>query len=455
MKNIIIVLLLAVAAVTTYVAAVSTFRMKIEGLEGKQATITRGDITLPINATGSIRPYQRVEIKSEASGEVVEIVKQPGDMVKAGELLIRLDPEDEQRSVNRAGLDVDVATAKLEEARISLEQSRTADLETARANVDQIEATLSLSKYRADVVREKPENYTVEERLQRVSTYDNQRAQLDGAKAALAKAELMVTRAEQLVKQAQATFETTQNNLADAKRRLAETDIVSPIYGIVGDINVQEGEVIQGGKTTFTGGTVLGVILDMERMIVQAEVDEADIGRVLRLSPAWALPGHSSDAKMPADVDKALETLERQPTISVESFPDEEFLGVIERIYPEPVSRANVVTYLVDVVIAGENRQRLLPGMRADVGFTSEHAEDVLLCPNEAIKKDPQGKLGVYVPKRGDTPTERAYEFVACEFGLDDGNHSEVRVGLTEGQPVYTKLPAKTDRDEKKKRSEG
>ncbi len=136
------------------------------------------------------------------------------------------------------------------------------------------------------------------------------------------------------------------------------------------------------------------------------------------------------------------------PVVTVESFRDEEFLGVIERIYPESRTAQTVVTYVVNVVIASENRDRLLSGMRADVRFTSEHAENVLLCPNEAICPGPTGKFGVYIPKEGALAAERATEFVACRFGLDNGNYSEVREGLTEGMTVYTQRPAKTDDDE-------
>ncbi len=83
--------------------------------------------------------------------------------------------------------------------------------------------------------------------------------------------------------------------------------------------------------------------------------------------------------------------------------------------------------------------------MRADVTFTSEHVENVLLCPNEAIHEGSGGKLGVYIPKAGGSPDEHLTEFVPCKFGLDNGNYSEVREGLEEGARVYTKLPAKRD----------
>lgn len=455
MKNVIIVILVLTTAVVGYVAATSTLRLSLEGLEGRTVKTTRGDLTLPINATGEIVCARRVVIKAEASGEVIEIARQPGERVKKGDLLIRLQPDDEQRNVNRARLDLEAARVRREETRLNLQQAQTADLASAGAAVQQIEASLRLSEYRAERVEHDPELYHREEQLQRISAHENQLAQRDSAKAALERAKLAIPRAEQLLKQAEATYETVQINLDDANKRLSETDIVSPLDGIVGDLHTQIGEVIQGGMRTITGGTVLAVVLDMDKLIVRAEVDEADIGRVLSIAPEWAKPGHPVTVRTPEDLAAAAASRDHLPKITVESFRDEQFTGIIERIYPEPATISGVVTYLVDVVIVSENRDRLLPGMRADVQFTSEHVENVVLCPNEAIQKGPDGRFGVYVPKKGAPREERATEFLPCEFGLDDGNHTEVREGLSEGMIVYTKLPAKQDRDRDRKKRRG
>ncbi|UCE58507.1 MAG: HlyD family efflux transporter periplasmic adaptor subunit [Phycisphaerales bacterium] len=453
MKNVIIVILIFTTVVVGYVAATSTLRLSTEALEGKTAKTYRGDLTLPINATGEVRPGYRIEIKAEASGEVLEIAKHAGDRVQAGDVLIRLQQDDEQRSVNRAKLDLKVAEARLEEAQLALKQAETADLQSAQARVDQLVVNVDFAKFRLEKLASLEEHQrNDEELLQRETAHKSQLAELHGARAALERAKLAIPRARQTVIQAEATHETAQNNLGDAEKRLAKTDVTSPIDGIVADIRAKVGQVIQGGKTTFTGGTVLGIVLDTDRLLVRAEVDEADIGRVLEIAPLWARPGHDTTQQMPADIAEAVQALEHAPFITVESFREEEFAGVIERIYPEPKNLAGVVTYLVDVVVTSDNRTRLLPGMRADVRFTSEHAEDVLLCPNEAIREGPEGLLGVYVPKKGSPPDQRETEFVACKFGLDDGNRSEVREGLSEGMVVYTKLPAKKDRGKKRKK---
>ncbi len=126
---------------------------------------------------------------------------------------------------------------------------------------------------------------------------------------------------------------------------------------------------------------------------------------------------------------------------------------MIERIYPEPKSLTGVVTYLVYVVIASENRTKLLTGMRANVSFTSEYVKNVLLCPNEAVRAGPSGKLGVYIPKPNSPPGDHETQFVDVRFGLDNGNYSEILEGLDEGVFVYIKLPAKPEKEKEKKKT--
>jgi multidrug efflux pump subunit AcrA (membrane-fusion protein) len=451
MKNVVIFLLVLCTLFAGYFAVRGHWRVSLTELEGRTHKLTRGELTVPINATGEVRPFRRVEIKSEASGEVILIAKRPGDRVRAGDLLIRLQPDDEQRSVDRARLELDVAEARLETARINLEQARTVDLASASARIAQLEPSLELAQFRKNKFDAMTDIQTnPEERLQWDTTVRSTKAQLDAARADFDRVKLSVKRYEQEVKQAQANQEAAKTTLADAEKRLSKTDIVAPISGIVGDIRTQVGEVIQGGKTTLTGGTVLAVVLDMERLIVRAEVDEADIGRIQAIAPPWARPGNDGSTPMPEDLAEAAQKSQPLPTITVESFRDKEFQGIIQRIFPEPktISSSSIVTYFVEVVLTGDNQNILLPGMRADVNFISERVENVVLCPNEAVREGPAGGFGVYVPKPGADPMERVTEFVPCKFGLDNGNLSEVRCeALKEGMTVYTKLPIPRDQD--------
>ncbi|MFQ5413213.1 MAG: efflux RND transporter periplasmic adaptor subunit [Phycisphaerae bacterium] len=455
MKNVMIAVLAVCTLAGGYYAVYNTVRLNTFGIEGKTVKLARGNLTLPITATGEVQPYLRAEIKSEASGAVQEIGKHAGELVKRGELLIRLQPDDEQRSVDRARQELAMAEARLAEAKIGLEQAEKADLASAKAQVDKLKQAARLSKFRLDKVQAEDYNPSPDELLQRETTHKSQLADLAAAEAAYEKARLAIPRARQLVKQFEAQFEAAKSTLGDAEKRLDKTDIVSPIDGVVADIRTQVGAVIQGGKTTFTAGTVLAVVYDMSRLVVRAEVDEADIGRVREISPVWARPGRDGTAMMPADLERAAAAVEHVTTIHVEAFRNETFEGVIERIYPEPRLDRNVTTYRVDVAITSANRDMLLVGMRADVKFTAEYVEDVVLCPNEAIREGPGGRLGVFVPQPAARPGDRPEpKFIPCVIGLDNGAFSEIRDGLDAGMDVYTKLPAELeDRRDKRKRN--
>ena len=192
MKNTIIAVLLLATIVAGYYA-ISTIRVPLEGLEGRMAKVIRGDLTVPINANGEVRPARRVEIKSEASGEVIEIAKHGGDRVAVGDLIIRLQKDDEQRNVDRAKLELDAAEANLETARIRLAQAETADLATAQAEVDRLMASVAFAEFRREKLADLPEDQrNAEEMFERLTTYRSQVAQLDRAKAALEVANLAI-----------------------------------------------------------------------------------------------------------------------------------------------------------------------------------------------------------------------------------------------------------------------
>ncbi len=80
MKNTAIGILLLATIGLGYMTALHYLKLDL-GTPGKTATILRRDLVLPIIATGDVAPFLRVEIKAEASGEVVAILANAGDQV--------------------------------------------------------------------------------------------------------------------------------------------------------------------------------------------------------------------------------------------------------------------------------------------------------------------------------------------------------------------------------------
>jgi hypothetical protein len=97
--------------------------------------------------------------------------------------------------------------------------------------------------------------------------------------------------------------------------------------------------------------------------------------------------------------------------ILVDAFPDEEFEGYIERIYPEPMKLQNIVTYLVDIKVTSPNSDllKLTMGMQADVEFTAQSVSRMRSWSRTTRFAAGPGDLGVYVPEKdatGETSAE-------------------------------------------------
>ena len=442
-------------------------RVNLAFLQEQTAIVGRGDLTIPITGTGEIQPKSRSVIKPEASGEVIEIPVDPGQLVKAGDLLIRLDQEEEQRNVTRMKNDVARASATLEQQKLRLQERRTSALAQIDARIKGVEAQIEDAEFSYEKTKrlfDSGRGASKDELTTVKSRYDQLIAQLDGLKADREQAEIAIGLSEFDVDLAEKSFETTKTNLGDAEKRLRETEIRSPIDGMVSKINVSVGAVVQGGKTTFTGGTELAVVSDISDMYVTTEVSDADIGAVMWLAPPKARPGGLELAQQLAEdeVVPLVSTnslipeigMEGVPvTIMVDSFRDQEFSGVIESIDPEPRKAQNIVTYIVHIRVTSKNRMMLalVPGMQADVEFTAEAVTDATLIPHEAIHRGPNDDLGVYVRELDPQTKEHKPRFVSCRFGLDNGLYAELLEGegITDGVEVYTKLPARFGQDDK------
>jgi HlyD family secretion protein len=188
-------------------------------------TVERGSFDLTVSASGVIEPIQRVEIRSKASGQVVELPIVEGAFLAKGDLIARLD-----------------AT----EAR--------ADLESAKASVQIAE---------------------IEER----QTQRDLNRQHDLAKQNLV-SDAEIDAAELAASQAKANLLLARTELQRATDRFEDTVIRSPIDGIVLERVVEVGQIISSATSSASGGTVIASVADMRKVQVTAAVNEIDIGRI-------------------------------------------------------------------------------------------------------------------------------------------------------------------------------
>ncbi len=187
--------------------------------------VTHRDIVVAIRAAGMIQPDTVVEVKSKASGEILDIRVETGQLVRAGELLVRVDQRTARNRLAQSQAELDVAKARLTNA-----QSQ---------------------KRRADELF-KSQSITQEEH--------------ENAILALANANSEVVRAEVSLENAQISMD--------------DTDVLSPISGTVIAKNVERGQVISSPTSDVGGGTILLTMADLNLVQVRTLVDETDIGKI-------------------------------------------------------------------------------------------------------------------------------------------------------------------------------
>lgn len=463
----VVVIVLVLAAVS-----VSSMSMSNPWLDGEVEDVTRGDLVIPVSANGTIEANKLIEVKSKASGEVAKIHVVEGQIVEAGDVLVELNPVDERRNLERAQAELVRAQAALAQARIKVDdQTRTLPLNTrmAKTRIDDMNAQLRSAevdwKKTDSLYHRQPPVASEQEWIVRKSTYERLQANLEQAEVEYSRARVTektaLASAQEDVKLAEAVLDSTSKQVDEAKERLKETRVLAAQRAMVYSVRVREGELVQSGKTSLTGGTPLMYLADTSKMVVVAQVDEADIGSVLKIAPDYARPGHVrrlTDAELQTARAASLSVkattsrpgveslIGQRVHVTVEAYRSESFEGVIERILPEPKRLNNVLTFDVRIVLFGEGVQKLL-GLQADVEFTADRLHDVLRVKNEAIVSEGRDTY-IYVPV--DTPRARrkGEKKIAVKIGLTDGIFTEIRSGLTEkDNKVWIKRPRKTDRE--------
>jgi len=187
--------------------------------------VSRGDLELTVSADGIIQPINKVEIKSKASGQILEMNFVEGQAVKKGDLLIALDQ-------TTARNDFDQAKADLELAEATLLQQQNSDRRSEELAAKGLISQQDRDAARVDFVR---------------------------AKSSLVKAKAA---------------------LSSAEERLRDTRIHAPISGVILTKAVEVGQIISSGVSNVGGGTILATLANMDEVYVEVNVDEVDIGRV-------------------------------------------------------------------------------------------------------------------------------------------------------------------------------
>ncbi len=173
--------------------------------------------------------------------------------------------------------------------------------------------------------------------------------------------------------------------------------LLAPIDGQVIVATTQPGQTVT---------TVDAVVVLSDHLIVRAQVDETDIGKI---------------------------KLKQEATITLDAYPDTKIKAAVEHIYYESQTVNNVTIYNVDLL--PENMPPFFrSGMNATVDFRAESKENALLIPVNAVHKEKEEAFVLLASEQGKEPVKRI-----VELGITDDKNYEVISGLDSNDKIVIK----------------
>jgi HlyD family secretion protein len=295
------------------------------------AAIERGDVTKTVSASGNVQALVTVQVGSQLSGLVSQVLVDFNSSVSKGDVLAVIDAKTYASRVNQGTADLGAVTAALAQQRAGLEQAK------AQNEVDQ-------AAYR---------------RVKSLSEQGFASGQaLDQATAAVKRSEAGVALARAQIAAQSARVEQSKASLEASRYDLGRTQILSPIDGVVVDRKIDPGQTV---AASFQAPVLFQIAQDLSKLQVKIMVDEADIGQV-----------------------REGQTVK----FTVDAYPDETFQGAVTQVRKQPETQQNVVAYAV--IAQAENKGgRLLPGMTANADVVIDERPNVLKVPASALRFKP------------------------------------------------------------------
>lgn len=434
------------------------------------AQAERTSITQKISATGTVNAQTgaQINIGSQVTGRIKRLFADVGSHVSANQVIAELDLPDVNAQLGEQIANLDASQMKLMEQQsgVGLQKTTTsgtitktrADLASAKIAYNQAvkNANLEVSTAQAAVKQAHASARNAATALKRnqqllakgyiaQQDVDNSQTQYDVAAAQLESSQqnLNLTKIKtqddievaknsmksaqsslnmafagtaqdsiklQSVAEARAAVKQASAQVAYSRAQFNKTVIRTPISGTVITLAAQQGETVAAGLSAPT----LITVVDLNRLQVDAYVDETDIGRV---------------------------HLGQSVLVTVDAYPDRQFKGKVVKIASGSTVQQNVVTY--DTTIALESPGGLLkPGMTATVDILAGVRENVIAVPIEAVKSIKNGQVVYVLEGKKIVPRQ-------VTTGISDDAMTEILSGIKEGERIIlagyqSKQPARS-----------
>lgn len=353
----ILLFVLAVVLALGYMYKTSTKEIsKYETVE-----VETRDISTKAVATGAVKPREVIEIKPNISGVISEIHVVEGETVEKGALIATLRVIPNVQSLNAAQQQINSAKIRL--------------------NNEEIQFNRTKSLFDQGVVPKQE--------------YDN--------------AQMSYQLAKQNLKEAQSSYQIAQSGVAPGLEKYATIQIRATISGMLLSIPVEIGNTVQE-INNFSVGTTIATMADVNQMIFEGKVDEADVGKLKEGMPL---------------------------SISIGALPDQKFNGILNFISPSGVETSGIVEFEIKADVNLKDDIFLRANYSANAEVILSEAKDVLTLESAHIRYDDEGEAYVEILKPGtETYDQPVYLKKILEVGITDGVYTEIKSGLNKGDQV-------------------
>ena len=386
--------LLVILAASATLTACET---PVEEINYRTGEVVQRDILVSVEAAGIIEPFLTVEVKSKASGEILGIPAETGDVVETGTLLVKIDKRVPRNQLAQAKARQEAAQARKSIAEAQSKRAKTLYGSRTINEVDYEQTVLELANAKADVIG-------------------------------------------------------TRVDAENAQIALEDTDVRAPINGTVIEKLVEQGQVISSPTMDVGGGTLLLKMADLSQVQVKTLVDETDIGKIEPGLPVTVTVTAYPNQPFQGEVLKVEPQAMAEQTVTTFSV-----LMILDNANGllRPGMNADVEIRVAEardalaVPTAALRTTRDIPVAAQLMGLTPDMVRQQLGTAGPAGGGRPDGGSR---PTGGGRPGAEGYQFatrywvfvqngeqlraVNVETGLTDLDYSEVKSGVEKGDTV-------------------
>jgi len=343
-----------------------------------------------VSATGKIQPELEIKISSEVSGEIIELPVKEGQMVKKGDLLVRINPDIYQSVVKRSA----------------------ASLETVRASLQQSSATLKEAEesYKRNKVLFDKGVISKSDWDKAVSAYEVAKASRESARF---------------------NVQSAMASVSEAQDNLKKTIIYSPTDGTISKLSVELGERVVG--TMQMTGTEIMRVANLHNMEVEVDVNENDIVKIS--------VGDSVNVEVDAYLKRVFKGTvtnianTANTTTSADQVTNFKVKIHIEEASYKDLSESKPIGY-----------SPFRPGMTATVDIITQTKKDAVAVPISAIIVKKKSEIDPKTPKEeADKKQEAVFvlkdgkaELRAVTTGIQDNVNIEILSGVAKDEEIIT-----------------